>query len=61
VLLVVVGLMVLLSMFVFVRSTIRWPQGSGHEPTAALIALFYLSLWMRVHGLRREWEESSKS
>jgi hypothetical protein len=53
--------MVLLSMFVFVRSTIRWPQGSGHEPTAALIALFYLSLWMRVHGLRREWEESSKS
>ena len=57
VVLVVVGLAALWAVWAFVSTVIRWPQSQGGGPTGAIMAFFYLLLWLRVYDLRRSTEE----
>lgn len=59
VVLAIVGLVVLWSTFLFLRTMIRWPQSQGGGPVAAIMAYFYLLLWWRVYDLRRATDEST--
>ena len=53
VVLVVVALAALWAVWAFVSTIIRWPQSQGGGgPTGAIMAFFYLLLWLRVYDLR---------
>lgn len=54
VLLAAVGLAVVWTLVSFVRTMIRWPQSQGNSTTGAIMACFYLLLWLRVYDLRRD-------
>jgi hypothetical protein len=48
---VVLEVFALWAVWAFLSTGIRWPQNQGGGPTAAIMALFYLLLWLRVYDL----------
>jgi hypothetical protein len=58
VVLVIVTLAALWATWSFVSNVIGWPQSTGGGPAGAILAFFYLLLWLRVYDLRRLTEEA---